>query len=106
MIKRYFSFFCFVLISFLMLLCFTSCHGADESVAFKVPDEFDTNKQYEIVFWAKNENNSTQRGVYEDAIAGFEAIYPNVKVTIKLIMPSSVCLAKKNHQFENIIINC
>ena len=83
MIKRYFSFLCFVLISFLMLLCFTSCHGADESVAFKVPDEFDTNKQYEIVFWAKNENNSTQRGVYEDAIAGFEAIYPNVKVTIK-----------------------
>lgn len=60
-----------------------SCHGENDRPVFEIPSEFDTSKEYEITFWAKNENNGTQRAVYEDAIAKFESYYPNIKVTIK-----------------------
>ena len=80
---RTLSRFLFIFSLFLMVFIFCSCHGAKDTVAFSVPDDFDTNKDYEIVFWAKNENNSSQRAVYEQAISEFEAIYPNIKVTIK-----------------------
>ena len=69
------------LLTSLCLLC--SCHGSEEKNAFVTPDGFDTTKEYNIVFWAKNENNSSQRQVYNTAIENFEAIYPNIKVTIK-----------------------
>ncbi len=67
----------------LTLLLLASCHGSKVVIDIETPKDFDTNKQYEIVFWAKNENNSSQREVYEQAIAGFESLYPNVNVTIK-----------------------
>lgn len=72
-----------------MLLClglglFTGCHGAYERNEFKVPDEFDTSRNYELVFWAKNESNVRQKEVYEQAIADFEALYPNISVTMRL----------------------
>ena len=63
------------------LLC--SCHGVKDTAAFEMPDNFDSEKEYNIVFWAKNENNSVQRDVYNNAIAKFEELYPNIKVTIK-----------------------
>ena len=71
---------CLVLIC--ILLC-SGCHGKVEHPAFEIPSEFDSGKQYEIVFWAKNENNPTQRAIYEEAVAGFEKLYPNIKVTLK-----------------------
>ena len=61
----------------------SSCHGARESVEFKIPENFNPDEEYNIVFWAKNENNSSQREVYEAAIAGFREHYPNINVTIK-----------------------
>ena len=70
-----------LVVTVLLLLC--SCHGIEERVAFEIPDDFDDTKEYNIVFWAKNENNSTQREVYNRAIEEFEALYPNIKVTIK-----------------------
>ena len=66
-----------------VLTLFTSCHGTKERVAFEVPEEFDTTKQYEITFWAKNDTNMVQVNTYKKAIADFEALYPNVKVTLK-----------------------
>lgn len=65
------------------VLFLASCHGSKAVSNIEVPRDFDTDKHYEIVFWAKNENNSSQRSVYEQAIAGFEQLYPNVNVTIK-----------------------
>ncbi len=67
----------------LSALLLTSCHGSNDRPVFEIPSDFDTEKEYEITFWAKNENNGTQRAVYEDAIAEFESYYPNIKVTIK-----------------------
>ena len=76
-----------VILLTLTLLCvsfLSSCHGQKAYHPFEVSSEFDTNKQYEIVFWAKNEKNIKQTKVYQDAIAEFEKLYPNIKVTMKL----------------------
>ena len=79
MMKRIFV----ILTLLLALLVLVSCHGQQEAIEVKVPSGLDPNKQYEIVFWAKNENNSSQRAVYEAAIEGFESYYPNINVTVK-----------------------
>ncbi len=69
----------------LVMLCplLVACHGARERVAFEVPEEFDTSKNYELTFWAKNDTNLVQVNTYKKAIADFEALYPNIKVTLK-----------------------
>ena len=71
----------------LCLVCILSllsgCHGAKERVAFEVPAEFDTSKTYELTFWAKNDTNTVQVNTYKKAIADFEALYPNIKITLK-----------------------
>ena len=66
-----------------LLMALASCHGAKETVSFDVPDTFDTSKTYEITFWAKNDTNQTQVDIYNKAIADFEKLYPNIKVTFK-----------------------
>ncbi len=63
---------------------FTSCHEAKTTSAFEIPEEFDTSREYEITFWAKNDTNITQVEIYEKAIADFEEIYPNIKVNLRL----------------------
>ena len=62
----------------------TGCHGSKERAAFEVPESFDTTKQYEITFWAKNDTNIRQTDVYKKTIANFEALYPNITVNLKL----------------------
>ncbi len=62
----------------------TACHGSVEKNAFVIPQEFDTSKEYEITFWAKNDTNKTQTMIYEQAIADFQEIYPNVTVNLRL----------------------
>ena len=77
----------FVSILLILVVClgiFSGCHGAYERHVFEVPETFDTSKEYELVFWAKNESNINQKEVYEQAIADFEALYPNIKVTMRL----------------------
>ncbi|MBQ9940394.1 MAG: extracellular solute-binding protein [Clostridia bacterium] len=74
----------FVLISVLCCLVLAGCHGAVEQNEFVVPKEFDTGKNYEITFWAKNDTNLTQVAIYNDAISEFESIYPNIKVNLRL----------------------
>ena len=75
--------------SLILCLCmilpfFTGCHGAYERNEFEVPAQFDTSRNYELVFWAKNESNINQKEVYEQAIADFEALYPNISITMRL----------------------
>ena len=74
----------FFLPAVLLLLLLCGCHGSKESSGFTVPESFDENKTYEISFWAKNDTNINQVNVYKKAIADFEAIYPNIKVNLKL----------------------
>ncbi len=60
------------------------CHGTKERNEFVVPDYFDTSKEMEITFWAKNDTNKLQTAVYEQAIADFEELYPNISVNMRL----------------------
>ena len=68
----------------LALSLFAGCHGSKESVAFQLPETFDTSRTYEISFWAKNDTNAAQVAVYEKAIEEFQTIYPNIKVNLRL----------------------
>ena len=61
----------------------SGCHAAKERHTFEVPEEFDMSKTYELTFWAKNDTNSDQVNAYHEAIAEFEALYPNIKVKMK-----------------------
>ncbi len=67
-----------------MLLTLTACHGSQEQKTFEIPAEFDTSRNYEITFWAKNDTNMTQVGIYKDAIAAFQELYPNITVNLRL----------------------
>ena len=62
----------------------TGCHGAQKTEAFAVPESFDTARQYEITFWAKNDTNITQVNIYKQAIEDFQALYPNITVNLRL----------------------
>ncbi len=62
----------------------TGCHGSKGLAAFTVPEEFDLSREYEITFWAKNDTNKTQTRIYEQAIADFMALYPNIAVNLRL----------------------
>ena len=72
------------LLAVLVSCLLTGCHGAKEKIAFETPEEFDETKEYEITFWAKNDTNITQVNIYKQAIADFEALYPNIKVNLRL----------------------
>jgi len=74
----------FLLASVLSLTALTGCHGSKGLDPFEMPESFDSTKEYEITFWAKNDTNKTQTAIYEQAIAGFEDAYPNVKVNLRL----------------------
>ncbi len=64
------------------LLC--GCHGSKRREAFAIPESFDTGRQYEITFWAKNDTNRAQVDIYQKAIRDFESLYPNIRVNIRL----------------------
>ena len=73
------------LIALVLCLCTLSgCHGSKRQELFEMPAEFDTSKQYEVVFWAKNDNNGVQQKIYKDTVAAFEELYPNIKVKLQL----------------------
>ena len=74
----------------LALMLLSGCHGrlesneAAEAGSAAVPEAFDDTKQIELVFWAKNDTNKVQTAVYTKAIKDFEAMYPNVKINLRL----------------------
>ena len=78
--KKYAAF----LLSVVLLLALTGCHGSREKAAFVIPSEFDTARDYEITFWAKNDTNVTQVNIYKQAIADFQELYPNITVNLRL----------------------
>ena len=69
---------------FLLCLALAGCHGSRGLSAFSVPESFDTSRNFEISFWAKNDTNKTQTAIYEKAIRDFEALYPNIRVNLRL----------------------
>ena len=68
----------------LPVLLLTGCHGSKDIADFEVPDSFDTSKNYEITFWAKNDTNKRQVEIYENAVAAFRKFYPNIQVNLRL----------------------
>ena len=78
--KKFISLFLIVILLFTM----AGCHGKKEEKVFTIPEKFDTSRNYEISFWAKNDTNITQVEIYKKAISDFEKLYPNIKVTLKL----------------------
>ncbi len=74
----------FAAVCLMAAVTLSGCHGGRSTAAFDVPESFDTSKEYEITFWAKNDTNKVQTAIYNEAIAGFEKLYPNVKVNMRL----------------------
>ena len=76
--------FLLLLAVLLILPLFVGCHGSVERAEFVIPEEFDTSKNYEITFWAKNDTNMSQVAVYKQAIEDFQKCYPNITVNLRL----------------------
>lgn len=75
---------CIIILLVIIGCFFTSVNTLQAAEnSFSVPGEFDTSKNYEITFWAKNDTNITQKKIYQKAIDDFEELYPNVKITLK-----------------------
>ena len=73
-----------IILTTVLLLSLTACHGSQAQKVFEIPDSFDTSRNYEISFWAKNDTNMNQVEIYKKAIADFEALYPNITVNLRL----------------------
>ena len=73
-----------IILTAVLLLSLTACHGSQEQKVFEIPQSFDTSRNYEISFWAKNDTNMTQVEIYKKAIADFETLYPNITVNLRL----------------------
>lgn len=73
-----------LLLAVVCLFGLTGCHGSRGLDDFEIPGEFDTSREYEITFWAKNDTNKTQTDIYKKAIEDFEALYPNITVNLRL----------------------
>lgn len=72
------------LLAGLCLFGLTACHGSREQASFAIPESFDTSRNYEITFWAKNDTNKRQTDIYKKAIEDFERLYPNITVNLRL----------------------
>ena len=81
--KRWKRILCALLCA-LCLLSLSACHGSRGYDDFVMPEGFDSSREYEISFWAKNDTNKTQTEIYQKAIADFEALYPNIHVSMRL----------------------
>lgn len=83
-LRKKLSLFLLTVVTVVTVLPLMGCHGSRGMDAFVIPEEFDTARNYEITFWAKNDTNKTQTRIYEKAISDFEALYPNIKVNLRL----------------------
>ena len=89
--KVFFKFLCTAMVILVLVTSLPSCHGKLDSevigssaTSFDVPEKFDTSRNYEITFWAKNDTNMDQVNIYNKTISDFMALYPNIKVNLKL----------------------
>lgn len=83
-IKKFVSTLIVMSLGLCTVLCLSGCHGTKGLAAFEIPEEFDTSRNYEVTFWAKNDTNKVQTNVYKNAIAEFEKLYPNITVNMRL----------------------
>ena len=74
----------FIITVLAVILLLAGCHGSRGISEFEMPEEFDTSRDYEITFWAKNDTNKIQTAIYEKAIDDFQKLYPNIKVNLRL----------------------
>ena len=81
--KRLLSFLLILMLVPGMLLL-SGCHGSRSLPDFVPPEQFDESRSYTVTFWAKNDTNRTQTRIYEQAIADFQALYPNITVNLRL----------------------
>lgn len=72
----------FLLLTLVFSLC--GCHGDRGARGFQVPDSFDSSREYELSFWAKNDTNLTQVEIYKKAIQDFQKLYPSITVNLRL----------------------
>lgn len=72
-----------LLLIFVTTLLSFGCHGSKKTSNFTIPESFDTTRNYEITFWAKNDTNIVQKNIYKKAIYDFQKLYPNITITIK-----------------------
>ena len=70
------------IIVIVIVLVSVGCHRGKTREAFKIPEDFDDTKEYNITFWSKNDSNKTQKQIYNDAIKRFNEYYPNIHVEI------------------------
>lgn len=90
--KNYVRTLALILSLFMCVSYLCACHGVNvkdtpasaEAVTEPFVAKFDTDKNYELTFWAKNDTNKTQAAIYEKAINDFEKLYPNIKVSLRL----------------------
>lgn len=80
--KRTFSLMLAILLV-LGVFCLTGCHGSTRKAMFQVPEYFDTQRNYTVTFWAKNDTNKTQVNIYNETIERFEKLYPNITVNVR-----------------------
>ena len=66
------------------MLALTGCHGSRRMPSFEMPETFDTSREYELTFWAKNDTNRVQMEIYNRAIEEFQNIYPNIRVNARM----------------------
>ena len=79
--KRYMSLLLSALLACTLL---AGCHGSRGMAAFVIPETLDESRPLELTFWAKNDTNKNQTKVYENAIASFEKLYPNIHVNMRV----------------------
>ena len=68
----------------LMACSLAGCHGGIARQDYQLPESFDESRDYEVVFWAKNDTNKTQTEIYQKCVEDFETLYPNIHVSLKL----------------------
>ena len=78
------KFICILLLCCVVCSVLPGCHGSVERKEFSIPETFDTSRNFEITFWAKNDTNMTQVSIYKQAIEDFQALYPNITVNLRL----------------------
>ncbi len=78
------KFLALALMAVLICLTLAGCHGSKGQSESVIPDPFDTSRNYEISFSAKNDTNMTQVEIYKKAIADFQKLYPNITVNLRL----------------------
>ena len=76
--------FCVLLVTCILAAAMTGCHGSRALDPFVMPEELDMTREYEITFWAKNDTNIQQTRIYKKAIEDFQALYPNIRVNLRL----------------------